>query len=235
MVLDILSLIIILIFVIAGIRTGAAKAICRLLALVSSFLLAVFISHFLAELVYNAFIKQTIIESVSKVVNDSALTSAAQKASGLMESLPTVLSNSLVYFGVNEAKVSELFGNSATLAIEEVIMTPVVGVISVVFFLILFILLLFVLNKVFKGVSKLFRLPLIRVVDSLAGMVLGVLEGLLAVYILAFAFKLIIPLTGGGVFILNEAYISESIFFSLFYFGGLNTLIQSFIYSFSNI
>ncbi len=152
-----------------------------------------------------------------------------------MASLPAVLTNSLAYFGVNEAKVSELFSTSATLAIEEVIMTPVVGVISIVFFVILFIVLLFVLKKFFGGISKLFRLPLIRVVDSIAGFVLGILEGLLVVYILAFALKLIIPLTGGDLFILNEAYVSESLFFSLFYFGGLNTLIQSFIYSFGNI
>ena len=114
-------------------------------------------------------------------------------------------------------------------------MTPVVGVISIIFFVILFLILLFLLRKVFGGIARIFRLPIIRIVDSLAGFVLGLLEGLLCVYILAFAFKLIIPLTGGELFILNEAYVSESLFFSLFYFGDLITIIQSFIYSFSNI
>ena len=235
MILDVISLLIILLFVIIGIKTGAAKAVCRLLSVVSAFLLAFFISHFLAEFVYNAFIKQTIINNVSTVVNDPTMATAVEKATGFLASLPLFLTNSLAYFGVNESKVSELFGTSAVSAVEEVVMTPVVGVISIVFFIILFIVLLFLLNKVFGAVAKLFRLPLIRVVDSVLGLVLGLFEGLLAVYILAFAFKLIIPLTGGELFIINEAYVSESMFFSLFYFGGLNTIIQSFIYSFSNI
>ena len=235
MILDIISLIIILLFAIIGLKTGAAKAVCRLLSVVSAFLLAVFISHFLAELVYNVFIKQTIINNVSVVINDSTMATAAEKASGFLTSLPFFLTNSLAYFGVNEAKVSELFGSSTVLAVEEVVMTPVVGIISIVFFVILFIVLLFLLKKVFGGIAKLFRLPLIRVVDSALGFVLGLVEGLLAVYILAFALKLIIPLTGGELFIINEAYVSESMFFSLFYFGGLNSIIQSFIYSFSNI
>ena len=51
MILDIFSLIIILLYAIIGVKTGAAKAVCRLLSVVVSFLLAVFISHFLAELV----------------------------------------------------------------------------------------------------------------------------------------------------------------------------------------
>ena len=163
------------------------------------------------------------------------MATAAEKAAGFLTSLPLFLTNSLAYFGVNEAKVSELFGSSAVSAVEEVVMTPVVGIISIVFFVILFIILLFLLKKVFGGIAKLFRLPLIRVVDSALGFVLGLVEGLLAVYILAFALKLIIPLTGGELFIINEAYVSESMFFSLFYFGGLNSIIQSFIYSFSNI
>lgn len=235
MIFDIISLIIIVIFAIIGVKTGAARAVCRLLSVVCSLLLAVFLSHFLAELVYNAFIKQTIIDNVSSVVNDAALTTTADKAAELLASFPSVLTNSLSYFGVTQASVASMFDSSAVSGIEGLIMTPVVGVISIVFFVILFILLLFVLRKVFSGISRIFRLPLIRVVDSILGFVLGIVEGALAVYLLALVIKLVIPLTGGDLFIFNEAYVADSLLFSLFYFGGLSSLVQSFIYSFSNI
>lgn len=235
MIYDIISLIIIIVFVIIGVKSGAAKAICRLLSLISSFLLAVFLSHFLAELVYNAFIKQTIIDNISTVINDSALSTAAEKAQGIIDSLPLVLSNSLSYFGVSSVNLTTMMTSSQVNSIESVIMTPVVGVISIIFFIILFVLLLFVLKKVFRGISKLFRLPLIRVIDSAFGFLLGIIEGVLAVSILAFALKLIIPLTGGNLFILNEATVADSMFFSLLYFGGLSSLVQGFIFSFSNI
>lgn len=235
MIFDIISLIIIVVFAIIGAKTGAAKVIFRLLSFVCSLLLAVFLSHFLAELVYNAFIKQTITDNISKVINDTALATTADKAAELFSIFPAFFANSLSYFGVTEASVASMFDSSAVSGIEGVIMTPVVGVISIVFFVILFILLLFLLKKVFGGISKIFRLPIIRVVDSAIGFVLGIIEGALAVYLLALMIKLIIPLTGGDLFFINEAYVSKSFFFSLFYFGGLNSLVQSFIYSFSNI
>lgn len=235
MILDIFCLIIVVVFAIIGIKTGAAKVVFRLLSVVCAFVLSLFLSHFLAELVYNVFIKQTITDIISKVVNDTALGTAQQKASELLGSLPALLANSLEYFGISEAKVTDMFNTSAVSGIEGAIMTPIVGVISIIFFVVLFLLSLFVFKKIFGGVSKIFRLPFIRVVDSLLGLVLGVLEGIMTICLFAFVLKLVIPLTGSNVYVINEAYISESFVFSLFYFGGINSFVQSFIYSFSNI
>ena len=235
MILDIFCLIIVVVFAIIGIKTGAAKVVFRLLSVVCSFVLSLFLSHFLAELVYNAFIKQTITDNISKVVNDTALGTAQQKASELLGSLPALLANSLEYFRISEAKVTDMFNTSAVSGIEGAVMTPIVGVVSFVIFVILFLIFVFVFKKLFGVIAKIFRLPFIRVVDSLLGLVLGILEGILAIYIFAFALKIIIPLTSGNAFIINEAYISESFVFSLFYFGGINSFVQSFIYSFSNI
>ncbi len=235
MILDILCLIIVVVFAIVGIKTGAAKVIFRLLSVACAFVLALFLSHFMAELVYNVFIKQTIVDNISKVMNNSTLSTASQKAAELISSLPALLSNSLEYFGVTEGVITDMFSTSAVAGIESAIMTPIVGVISIVFFIILFILLLFILKKLFGGISKIFRLPFIRVIDSLLGCVLGILEGILILCIFAFILKLFIPLTSGNIYIINETYISESFIFSLFYFGGFNSLVQGFIYSFSNI
>lgn len=235
MIFDILSLIFVVVFAIVGFKTGAAKVIARLLALVSAFILSVFLSHFLAELVYNTFISKTITDNISVVLNDSALSTANEKAVALFEGLPKFLSNSLVYFGIDEAKVSSLFDLSAADKIESLIMTPVVGVISIIFFIILFIILLFLLKKAFSFIARVFRLPVIRVLDSAIGLIFGLLEGVFAVYILAFLLKLAIPLTGGDIYILNEAYVSSSYVFSMFYFGTFNSFVQSFIYSLGNI
>lgn len=235
MIFDILTLIIIVVFAIVGFKTGAAKVIARLLALVCAFVLSLFLSHFLAELVYNTFIRQAVMDNITKVINDSALASASDKATALLEGLPELLSNSLVYFGIDNARIASLFDVKAAEKIQSLIMTPVVGVISIILFIILFIILLFLLKKVFSFVAKVFRLPVIRVIDSAVGLVFGLLEGGFAVYILAFLLRLAIPLTGGELYILNEAYVSSSYVFSMFYFGTLNSFVQSFIYSLGNI
>lgn len=235
MIYDILSLIIIVVFAIIGIKNGAAKVICRLLAVISAFLLSVFLSHFLAELVYNIFIKQTIVDNITGIINNSSLSTASEKANELLSSLPMALSNSLSYFGVTEGTLSEMFDTTAVSNIESLIKTPIVGIISIILFIVLFVLLLFLLKKVFRGISKIFRLPLIRVIDSILGFALGVTEGVLVVCLLAFLVKLIIPLTGGDVYLLNETAVADSRLFSFIYFGGLSSLVQGLIYSFSNI
>ena len=234
MLFDIISLILIVIFAIIGIKTGAAKTICRFLSYVIAFVAAAFCSHFLAELVYNVFLKQTITDKITIVLNDSALHTAGEKATELFAGFPAFFTNTLNYFGVNEGRVLSLVESSAAGAIENLLMAPVVGIVSIVLFIILFFVLLFIVKKLLNLVAKLFRLPVIRIADSAVGLVIGLLEGVIVVYILAFALKLIIPLTGGDIFILNEAYVSKSLFFSLFYYGGFISFVQSFIYSFSN-
>lgn len=233
MIYDIISLIIIVVFAIIGAKTGAAKVFFRILSYVAAFMVSVFLSHFLAELVYNTFIRQTITDNIADVVNNSSLATASEKASEFLAALPSFFSNSISYFGVSDDSLSAMFTDSAVSGIESVVMTPVVGVISLILFVILFVVLLFLFKRLFGGIAKIFRLPLINIADTIVGLVLGVLEGILAVYLLALLIKLVIPLTGGDVLILNETYVADSQFFSLFYFGELSSLVQGFIYSIS--
>lgn len=230
MFFDILSLIIIVIFAIIGVKNGAAKVVCRILSVAAAFVLAVFLSHFLAELVYNTFIKQTITESINSAVINSYSGSAAEKAVELLSNLPVLLSNVLAYFGVSEASVAAMLSSSASNALEAAVMTPVVGIISVIFFIILFIAFRFLLNKVFSAVAKVFRLPVIRVLDSFLGVVFGVVEGFLLLWVFALVLRLVIPLTNGSFFVFSESYLADSVFFSLLYFGDISELVQGFIY-----
>ena len=234
MIYDIISLIIILVFAIVGARKGAAKVFFNLLSYVAAFLTSVFLSHFLAEVVYNTFIKQTITNNITNVIHDSNLATASEKASEFLSALPAFFANAFSYFGISTDSFSAMFTDSAVSGIEGVVMTPVVGVISLILFIILFVILLFLFKKLFGAIAKIFRLPIINIADTIVGMAFGILEGLLAVCMIAFLLKLLIPLTGGDILFFNETYIADSVFFSFVYFGGLFSLVQEFIYSFSN-
>ena len=234
MILDIITLILIVVFAIIGAKKGAAKVFFNLLSYVAAFLFSIFLSHFLAELVYNTFLKQTITDNITNVMNDSGLATATEKASDFLSALPAFFANAFSYFGVSEDSFSAMFTDSAVSGIEGAVMTPVVGVTSLILFIILFVVLLFVFKKIFGAIAKIFRLPLINIADTVVGLVLGILEGILAVYLLALLLKLIIPLTGGNILFLNETYIADSVLFSFFYFGGLSSVLQGFLYSISN-
>lgn len=230
MFFDIFSLIILIIFAIIGVKTGAAKAVCRLLSFLCALGLAVVASHFLAELVYSTFLRQTILDNIKSAVNSTSLSSASEKAAQLLMGFPTFVSNALAYFGVNDTGLTSVIESHSVAGAESMLKTPVVGVISLVFFIILFVLLLFFLKKLFGGIAKLFRLPVIRVLDSTLGLVLGLAEGVLTIFVFALALKLLIPLTDGSCFVFNEAYIAQSWVFSLIYFGDFSLLVQGFIF-----
>lgn len=234
MIYDIVSLIVIVVFAIIGAKKGAAKVFFNLLSYVAAFVASVLLSHFLAEIVYNAFLKQTITDNITSVINDASVTTASEKAAEFLSTLPAFFANAFSYFGTSADSFTAMFTDSAVSGIEAVVMTPIVGIISLILFIILFAVLLFVFKKLFGAIAKLFRLPLINVADTIVGLVFGILEGILAVYIMAFLIRLIIPLTGGDVLFFNETYVADSVFFSLFYFGGLSTVVQGFVYSISN-
>ena len=98
MLFDIISLIIIIISLIIGFKTGAAKVIGRLFSLVISFLCAVFLSHILASFIYTTFIQAAVINNITEVANNSALTTASQKASELLSGFPIIFANIMSYF-----------------------------------------------------------------------------------------------------------------------------------------
>lgn len=235
MILDIVSLILIIIFIIIGIKKGAAKVISGFAAAIASFVISIFGAHFLSTLVYNLFFKQTIISNINSIINNPKLSSSTDKADAFLNSFPAMFNNIFDYFDTKEENLANWFKMSSVDKIENLIKAPITGIISIIFFILIFIIMFFLLNKLFGLLAKVFRLPVIRVVDSLFGFFLGALEGILAVYFIVLIFRLLIPLTGNEVFLFNEEYVYSSYFFSRLYSGGLTSFLQSFLFSLDNI
>ena len=233
MILDIITLIIIIIFMIIGLKKGAAKIFGSFFSVLISFAASVVLSHLLASIIYSTFIQAAIIKNINSVANDVGLVTASQKASELFSAFPAFVSNILAYFNVNEGVIADLFNTSAINNIESAFMAPVVAVISLILFLILFGFILFITKKLINLIVKIFRLPVIRILDSIVGMCIGVVEGALIIYILAMLISIIIPFTSGELYILNEKYINDSYVFSLIYNGNIVSDIQNFVFSIS--
>lgn len=234
MIFDIISIIFLLVFAVIGAKTGAAKAFARFFSFILAFTAAAFLAHFIAQVIYSAFIKTAIISNINSVINDAGLTTASQKAAELFSGFPVVFANILTYFGISQLSLTSMLDAGAVNSIEGLFMTPVVAVISIILFIILSGILLFVVRKLMFLVAKLFRLPVIRIVDSVLGLFVGLLEGMLLVFVFAMAIKLAIPFTSGNLLVLNEEYISESYFFSIIYFGNFSDIVQNFVFSFNN-
>lgn len=238
MIFDIASLIVIVAFVIVGIKTGAAKILIRLISYVLSAVLSGIIAHFLADFIYNTFIKSYVISNIESALADTGINTVAEKTANIMSSIPFVFSNVLGYFGFADSNVENVLkagessaAESIAQSLEQIIMPAFVGVISVLLAILLFGILFFIIKKLLRVVEKFFRLPIIKIVDSFAGALLGCAEGMMILYFAVLIIKLLIPLSGGSWPVVNEEYIRESLFFSYLYFGNLTTFVQNLVFA----
>lgn len=238
MIYDLILLIILIVFVVAGIRRGAAKTLLSLVALVASAVLSVALSRFLSQLIFDLFIRGALEDSINSVLANAVVGDVAQTAADIISALPAFILSAMTYFGMPEASFESFCaqsiaekGEAASTAITDAVMPTVTGAISAVVGIILFIVLTVVLSKVAGIIAKVFRLPVIRIADSLLGGVLGLAEGVLTVFVAVVLLKMFIPLFSGNWTFLSAEYIESSYVFSAFYSGKLTDWIQQFTYN----
>ncbi|MBE6794913.1 MAG: hypothetical protein E7532_08280 [Ruminococcaceae bacterium] len=235
MLYDILFLIIAVLFTIIGAKCGFSRFLSRLISVIAAFFISLIVAHLLAELIYSAFIRGSIISNINSASQSLGVSSALDSAGKLLSAFPEFLANTFAYFGIDQTSLAALFTDSALESIEQLLKTPIVGLITIILFILLFGLILFLCSKLFGALFKVLKLPVIRIFDTLAGGACGLLEGLLIVYIITLTLKLIIPLSDGQWMFINESYIAESLVFSKLYFGGITNFLQSTIFSFNAI
>ncbi|MBR3971292.1 MAG: CvpA family protein [Ruminococcus sp.] len=236
MLYDIILIGIVLLSVFAGIKNGAAKTLLSLLAIVGAGVLAVVISKPLADFIFESFMRDSLETDIS-----AAIESYRSGGAGDFENpLATIFLGAMAYFGNSkesmDASCSELIsqqGEDAAPSIVNLYKPVITGVVSVILTVILFILLFIVLRFIAKLAAKVFRLPLVRFADSLAGGALGLLRGVAVIVALALLLNLLSPMLGGQVSFLSSDSINKSSVFSFIYNGGLTKTIQEFIYSIS--
>ncbi|MBQ2943478.1 MAG: CvpA family protein [Ruminococcus sp.] len=233
MIFDLVFLAILIVFLIYGIRKGAAKTLLSLVALVLAAVLSIVLSRCISQWISDFFIRGWLVNRISSVIEATALEPVANTVSEIVSSVPQVIISVLAFKGMSsvgfETSCTEALSDEAYPAeqsIADLIMPAITGVIGAVLGIILFIVLTILLSGLAKALSKVFRLPLIRVLDSLFGAVLGIAEGILLVTVILVLLNLLIPMLPISV----SEYINTSYVFEGFNSGELLNLIQQYIY-----
>lgn len=238
MIYDLVILVILIVFLIRGIRRGAAKTLLSALALVSSAVLSIAFSGFLSQFIFDLFIRTSLESKITQVLVSSAVNSVAQTASDVVAAIPAFVISAMAFFGLPQnnfevfcAQAVSEKGELAAGSITEAVEPAITGVISTILCIILFIVLSLLLSKLAKVISKVFRLPLIRVVDSIFGAVLGLCEGFITVTLILMLFNLLLPLFPAQWTFLSQEYIDTSYVFRAIYNGEIISWVQQFTYS----
>lgn len=234
MILDIIIIAFFLIFVIIGIKRGAARTLLNLVALgVSVFLASVFGSAF-AQWIYNSFFQSGIVQSLNSAMTASGASDSLQSA---LDAIPDYVYSALSFAGITKDSLLSQTEHAASSSQTEIaqtiegIISPVLtSIISFFTVIILFLLLMILLKFLIKFILNIFELPGLHMLNRMAGAVLGFAEGVIFTYLIIVLLKLVLPFAGED-FIITQQLINESIIFRAMYgldiFSGISQLSSS--------
>lgn len=233
MVLDIIIIVFVLMLAFIGMKRGIARTIYGIICLALAGVLAYLGGKALAEFVYNNFILDSITESV-KTTFSSSLVNSSKLSEGVFGSIPAFLSGILMSLGITQKGFASTLDTASNLsqtatltAVNKVISPVIISVISVAFIILFFIIFMLLLKLVIgRHLLKLFKLPVIKWVNSLLGGILGFGEGVLLVILAIFALKIF-------MFFSQDPFISQELIDSSYIFKSVYN--WDFIASISNI
>lgn len=198
MITDIIIVAVIVLFTIIGVKRGLAKTLLNLAGLVVTAISAYYLSSFLSQLIYDSFLKQTIVTNIQQIIEQNGIGYAI---SNCLEAVPQwingILSFIIGIFGMslseyqNQLALSSDFSSSTSQAVENVLAPVVTSVFGMILLVVLFIIILIIVKKLVKLIAKVFNIPVIKQINQLLGGIFGLAEGLLIIFIAVNIFAIV--------------------------------------------
>lgn len=186
---------VILIFLLAifiGYRRGFVKAAIRLVGCVLALVVAACLSKPIAGGVFDAFMAEPIEQMISSQIGTTDEQAVQDALTSVLEQLPQPVVNALSSIGLGTPEeitqqvhsalggsVSQLSGQIVTLVVRPM----AVFLFSGLFFLILFIICMILVGILTSIINKAFQIPVFKQVNGVLGAVVGVVEGVLLVFV----------------------------------------------------
>lgn len=229
----IFDLIVVLIFVgliALNVYRGAARSLARFIASLISYLSATAIGQWLSLLSYNAIVKPAMEKAVTNAVN--GVTNEA--ADSIVSALPTWLT------GLTNLKAEDLTNalsepisnatDTITGAVNTAVKPVACGILTFFITIMVFLIFMLILQKILvRPLARLFRFPVLNVVNRVGGAVIGLIDAILLVCMAAYLIKLVLVNVGSNSSCFNETTINNSFIFKHFYSGNIFTWIGSLI------
>ena len=207
--IDLLLIALFVIAVLAAARRGFFKTVLRLGAWIVSIVLAGALSAALAPPAYEAVaakpVRALIAQSIDSAVESSQAAQAAQK---VIEELPEAVRQLADFAGVStEGLIGNLQSNftaaDAAALLEQSVVAPIAtAVIRLVICLALFVLLLIGLRFACHWLEKLRKVPVFKQTDWILGAALGLVKGVLLIFVAALLLRAAAAIGDGGPFAL---------------------------------
>ena len=233
MIYDIILAAIFILFIIIGLRRGAAQSLAGVIAAFISYTGATFLGKLLSVNIYNMILRPTIHDTVVNTVSDFSHQTLDDSLAKIDFSAIDFLNIQDTLKGIVSEKMNQPIEDisvNAGQTAETVVEPIVIGIMSFFITIFLFFLFYVLLRKfIVPLLLKVFKLPVIRQIDMALGVVLGVVEAFLLVCMLAYLLRLIIPQISTDIPLLQEETIYKSFIFKHLYDGNIFSTFASWL------
>ena len=201
------AVLIVVVCMLLGRHKGFVRAVLDLAGSIASLIGAFLLSRFLSLFVYERFMQEKVTEAILSVVSQAWESLEAGILSG-QEALEAVLAELPGFFGgllelsrAGGYDLEEAFSGTAAqtaAALEGELIAPMVTLfLQVIFFLVIFFVLAFLCHLIAKLVGGAFNAaPVVGSVNRTAGMALGLLQGIIVVYVAVKLLQMVLLLFG---------------------------------------
>lgn len=198
---DLVTILIFVVMIASCAHRGFARTIVHFIGYAASLFVAAGLSKPIAQAIYSSLIRPAMVENITAKLSQVGAELLPENLMEVVESLPQVL---LEAVGVEKDKLVTLLhqlitggGGDAAGQIADAIVAPLaLMLLKAVFFLLLFSVCMFlvrIISSLFGGIN---RVPVIGSANRLLGGVIGALQAMLTLYIIAVALTLLVSLTG---------------------------------------
>ncbi len=195
-VLDLILVAIAVFIIIKGWRRGLVKSIIGLVCDAVAIVVAYALTPTVAEWLCKSVFLEKISASIDATVRSAASTSAGTDVSQFLSKIPETLAGMLEKFNIegesfqNFIKGMKETGDEAVNKVSDFIAKPTAYIISnAIAFILIFIVALILLRLISKLILLLFKAPIIRTADRTAGLIFGIVNALIVVWVLSLALK----------------------------------------------
>ncbi len=202
-ILDIVTVLVAVLFVLVGYRRGFIKSVVRLIGFAVSVVAAALLSNPIAAKLYDMLFRAQVETLVTQKVEEAAASASAslqEQITSVIASLPQSIQSLMSMYGVD---VQEFVGAAqpaqalAATVLDQIVTPLCVMVLQLIVFLVLFLVLFLLVRLVGKLLDKIFAsLPVIKQINGLLGAVIGFAEGVLVLFVLCYGVQLYMSLTG---------------------------------------
>ena len=193
-VLDILLVAIAAFIIIRSWRRGLIKSVINLVCDAVAAVVAYALTPTVAEWFCKGVFLEKISAGIDSTVRSAASTPAGTDVSNFLSKIPETLAGMLEKFNVESESFQNFIkglkdtGDEAVEKVSDFIAKPTAYIISnAIAFILIFIVALILLRLISKLILLIFKAPVIRTADKTAGLIFGIINALIVVWVLSLA------------------------------------------------